>query len=85
MFLHHELMTLIRRVRAIVEGYTATMRATREAQAMSGKGKGRGKSIGEGVVVYKDAAPKTGTKMTEQRIARHFRSLTRSKKRGAAG
>jgi hypothetical protein len=42
--------------------------------------KGEGKVISKGVVVYKDAVPKTGTKLTEGRITKRFRSLTQRKR-----
>ena len=85
MLLHHELSRLMRRVQTLVCGYTVLRGLHGRCQAMSDGGKGRGEKIREGVVIYKDAVPKTGTKLTEKRIAKRFRSLTRSSKRHAAG
>ncbi len=41
-----------------------------------------GRSLGNGVRVYKDAAPKAGTKLTPDRIAGHFRSLNSDRRSG---
>lgn len=42
-----------------------------------GKADGRTKKIANGVYVVKGAAPKAGTKLTQERIAGNFRSLNR--------
>lgn len=41
-----------------------------------------GKSLGKGVRVYKDAVPKTGTKLTRERISGNFRSLNKGRASG---
>lgn len=51
------------------------------AVASRGK-KTSGKSLGKGVRVYKDAVPKTGTKLTRERISGNFRSLNKGRTSG---
>lgn len=48
-------------------------------------GKGPGEVLGKGVLIYKDAVPKTGTRLTKKEITQRFRKMSRApKRRGTA-
>lgn len=72
MLLHHELKKLTLRARGYILSFSKWLGG---GFVKSGGKKTRGQSLGKGVRVYKDAVPKTGTKLTPERIAEHFRSL----------
>lgn len=84
MFLCHELKRAVSWVRATVCVYTAARQPERRWRVESDGGKGPGETIGEGVLIYKDAVPKTGTRLTKRQITKRFRTMSNFPKRKRA-
>lgn len=79
MFLHNELKMLTLRA---ARGILLVLMEIGGGVVASKRKKASGKSLGKGVRVYKDAVPKTGTKLTRERISGNFRSLNKGRTSG---
>ena len=86
MFLHLKLRKVLLRAREMVWEYTAAKQPTGRCRVKPNGRKGQAEVIGEGVFIYRDAVPKTGSRLTKQEITRRFRKMSRAPRRkGSAG